>query len=84
MVKGYSGKPDLDELAGSFWGLCVSCRAEPYIERVPTDSNPADDPSRAVFKFLRDSGAIQVDEPHPLWLVDGIPWEDHLPAPDSL
>merc|ERR1712143_32619 len=49
LVKGYSGKPDIDELAGAFWALCVAGRVAPYIDRVPTDANPGDDPSRGVY-----------------------------------
>merc|ERR1711940_493907 len=60
LIKGYSGKSDLDDMAGAFWALCVAGRVAPYIDRVPTDANPADDPSRNRFDFLYAAGATRL------------------------
>ena len=46
LVKGYSAREDLCELVGVFWKLALDVHINLYIDRVPTDSNPADPPSR--------------------------------------
>ena len=46
LIKGYSAREDVCELVGVFWDLAVDLRAQIYIDRVPTDANPADGPSR--------------------------------------
>ena len=46
LVKGYSAKEDLCELVGVFWRLALESKICIYVDRVPTDSNPADAPSR--------------------------------------
>ena len=46
LVKGYSAREGLCELVGVFWRLALDVRINLYIDRVPTDSNPADPPSR--------------------------------------
>ena len=46
LIKGYSAKEDVCELVGLFWDLVLELRCSVYIDRVPTDSNPADNPSR--------------------------------------
>ena len=46
LIKGYSAKEDVCELVGIFWELVLELRCSVYIDRVPTDSNPADNPSR--------------------------------------
>ena len=46
LVKGYSAREDLCELVGVFWQLALEIHINLYIDRVPTDSNPADPPSR--------------------------------------
>ena len=76
LIKGYSGKPDLDDVAGAFWALCIAYDVAPYVDRIPTDSNPADDPSRGRYAPLHDAGAVLIDAPPPRWLVNGTPWED--------
>ena len=44
LIKGYSAKEDVCELVGLFWELVLELRCSVYIDRVPTDSNPADNP----------------------------------------
>ena len=41
LIKGYSAKEDVCELVGIFWELVLELRCSVYIDRVPTDSNPA-------------------------------------------
>ena len=46
LVKGYSARSDLCELVGVFWDIVLDLKALVYIDRVPTDANCSDAPSR--------------------------------------
>ncbi|CAE7263188.1 unnamed protein product [Symbiodinium sp. KB8] len=46
LVKGYSSKEDLCELVEIFWELALKYKINFFIDRVSTDANPADWPSR--------------------------------------
>ena len=46
LVKGYSSKQDLCRIVEIFWDLALTFRINFFIDRVSTDSNPADWPSR--------------------------------------
>ena len=46
LVKGYSSRSDLCTLVSTFWNLVFELRIRVFIDRVSTDSNPADWPSR--------------------------------------
>ena len=46
LVKGYSSKEDLCLLVACFWDLVLKLQARVFIDRVATDANPADWPSR--------------------------------------
>ena len=46
LVKGYSAREDLCELVGSFWKLALDVKVNLFIDRISTDANPADPPSR--------------------------------------
>ena len=46
LVKGYSCKEDLRLLVSEFWNLVQRLHIRVFIDRVATDSNPADAPSR--------------------------------------
>ena len=46
LVKGYSCKEDICELTGIFWELVAEYEMVVYIDRVSTDANIADKPSR--------------------------------------
>ena len=46
LVKGYSSKEDFCELIGVFWKVALDLGVNVFIDRVPTDSNPSDPPSR--------------------------------------
>ena len=46
LIKGYSSKEDLCVLISIFWDLVFELRIRVFIDRIATDSNPADWPSR--------------------------------------
>ncbi len=55
-VKGYSSREDMCELVGIFWQLALELRVNLYIDRVSTDANPADPPSRNRLEVGRSLG----------------------------
>ena len=61
LVKGYSSREDLCELVGLFWNLALELKINLYIDRVPTDANPADPPSRDNMSVGTNLGWITVD-----------------------
>ena len=68
LVKGYSGTEDVCELVGLFWDLAAALNCQIYIDRVPTDANPADYPSRNDLVRGREAG----------WKTAEISWPDEL------
>ena len=60
LIKGYSAREDVCELVGVFWDLALDLRVQIYIDRVPTDGNPADGPSRGRL-FHADQGWVTED-----------------------
>ena len=68
LVKGYSGTEDVCELVGLFWDLAAALKCQIYIDRVPTDANPADYPSRNDLVRGREAG----------WKTAVISWPDEL------
>ena len=56
LVKGYSSKEDLCELVELFWELSLEYRANFFIDRVSTDANPADWPSRDHLQIGESAG----------------------------
>jgi hypothetical protein len=56
LVKGYSGRADICELTGLFWTLVRKLDALVYLDRVPTDMNPADLPSRGKVRQCIEMG----------------------------
>ena len=66
LVKGYSAKEDLCELVGVFWKLALDLQVNLYIDRVPTDSNPSDPPSRNCMEIGRSLGWITIDPVFPI------------------
>ena len=46
LVKGYSSRDDLCRIISLFWELAFQLRVRIFIDRVSTDANPADWPSR--------------------------------------
>ncbi len=68
LIKGYSGAEDVCALSGIFWDLAASLKCQIYIDRVPTDANPADYPSR---NDLEKGEAVG-------WDTTQISWPDEL------
>ena len=48
LVRGNSSKEDLCSLVSVFWNEVADLSVDTYIDRVPTDGNPADDGSRGM------------------------------------
>eukprot|EP00435_Cladocopium_sp_Y103_P019288 s2614_g4.t1 len=46
LIKGYSSREDLCEIISLFWNLAFQLKVRVFIDRVSTDANPADWPSR--------------------------------------
>ena len=69
LVKGYSSRSDLCELVGVFWDIVVELRALVYIDRVPTDSNCSDAPSRNKFSIGQKLGwkTVPAQWPKHVW-----------------
>jgi len=67
LVKGYSAKEDLCELVGIFWKLALELEVFLYVDRVPTDSNPADPPSRAQTEVGENLGWKSIEPVFPNW-----------------
>ncbi|KAF4682216.1 hypothetical protein FOZ60_010829 [Perkinsus olseni] len=57
LVKGYSKHADLNHMITKFWHSCEKFHLKIWIDRVPSELNPADKPSRRIFDeiFFRDS-----------------------------
>ena len=68
LIKGYSSKQDVCELVGVFWSQACNLQVAYYIDRVPTDGNPADFPSHGKSARLVELGCIRVEARLP---VDG-------------
>jgi hypothetical protein len=55
LVKGYSSREDMSELVGKFWHEAAAMKMNVYIDRVSTDGNPADGPSRPNKRHLYEN-----------------------------
>ena len=58
LVKGYSRRSDMCELTSVFWDLADRLKLETYIDRVSTDANIADGPSRDYPDFWEMSNRL--------------------------
>ena len=69
LIKGYSSKEDLCSLISVFWDLVFELKARVFIDRVATDANPADWPSRADLASGEAAGwrTVQASWPKVLW-----------------
>jgi len=76
LIKGYSKFEDACELAGLFWHMAVRANAAVYVDRVSTDGNPADGPSRGDVSELTARGAIQVSSCPGPWLMSRLAWRE--------
>ena len=68
LIKGYSSKQDLCSLISRFWDLVFELRIRVFIDRVSTDANPADWPSRNDLARGERSGRQTVKAQWPLGL----------------
>ena len=68
LIKGYSSKQDLCHLISKFWDLVFELRIRVFIDRVSTDANPADWPSRDDLERGEASGWKTVQARWPLGL----------------
>ena len=57
VVSGRTANDAAAEILEKIWDSMVDNRVYPWVERVPTESNPADDPSRIEFRQLEEKGA---------------------------
>ena len=56
IVKGYSDRFDICNTAALFWGMVRSRDVEVYADRIPTDGNLSDGPSRGSWRIAAESG----------------------------
>ncbi len=71
LIKGYSSKEDLCKLISVFWDLVFELRIRVFIDRIATDANPADWPSRDDLKTGEAAGWITVKASWPTALNKG-------------
>ena len=71
LVRGYSPKSDSCSLVGEYWLAAARHRTEPYIDRVESKSNLADDPSRFNDHLLLSMGSTAAEPVIPDTLFDG-------------
>ena len=65
LVKGYSSKSDVCELISLFWDLALDLHCRIFIDRVSTDANPADWPSRNDLMRGQTAGWVTVQAKWP-------------------
>ena len=63
LVKGYSSREDVCSIIDVFWNLALRLKCRVFIDRVSTDANPADWPSRNDLRRGQEAGWLTVD-PH--------------------
>ena len=59
LVKGTSAAADLGHLIELVWKVAVEAKVAVYFDRVPTDANLSDGPSRGFLDELRRRGAVR-------------------------
>jgi len=59
LIKGYSARSDICQLISVFWDLALELKCLIYIDRVPTDANVADGPSRLNFHDADQAGWVR-------------------------
>ena len=60
LQKGYSSRFPNSVLASEFWEICASFHINPWFERVSTDDNCADEPSRGVETIANELNATVI------------------------
>ena len=71
LIKGYSNREDLCLIISVFWDLALKLRSRIFIDRVSTDANPADAPSRNRLEFGSGVGWVSVPAVWPKVLLGG-------------
>ena len=61
LIKGYSARSDLCSTVGAFWASALRHTLTIYVDRVSTDANPADGPSRGDFAAADELGWVRVE-----------------------
>ena len=78
LVKGYSSKEDVCSLISIFWDLALELKCKVFLDRVSTDANPADWPSRNDLARGEAAGWVTVDARWPVLLAPRSgPGSDH-------
>ena len=77
LIKGYSSKEDLCALVSVFWDQVLNLTCRVFIDRVATDANPADWPSRNDLSRGESAGWVTVDAVWPKALCFNS-WSDDL------
>ena len=67
LVKGYSAREDVCHLVGLFWAVVEDIDALVYIDRVSTDANISDAPSRGKMAIAKRCGWVVVPGVWPQW-----------------
>ena len=69
LVKGYSSREDISSLISVFWNLALKLGCRVFIDRIATDANPADWPSRGNLSIGRSAGWLTVQAQWPEGLI---------------
>jgi len=79
LVKGYSSRTDVSLLVGRFWDLAQELNCSIYIDRVPTDANCSDAPSRNHPEIGEALGwhTVHARWPKDVW-TKGRAWDDQI------
>ena len=55
-IKGYSAREDICSGIATFWAIMREANVSAYLDRIPTDGNLADSPSRAKWDLIGKCG----------------------------
>ena len=71
LIRGWSAHPASEGIVRAVWEQEMELQTATWYERVPSDSNPADEPSRGALASLEASGARRVQPRLPAgWAQD--------------
>ena len=59
-VKGYSDRDDICSTAAIFWEMMREYQSDAYLDRIPTDGNLSDGPSRGSWRLAAELGWAMV------------------------
>ena len=69
LIKGYSSREDLCSIISVFWDLAFRLQIRVFIDRISTDANPADWPSRDKLHIGESVGWMTIDPRWPEALI---------------